>query len=156
MEAKKIKENELAVNATITSTVYIRTVINGKSCRTPVSVFLGAAGVVGTLNTEGSESLEPESQESFSDIIYLHKISKTGSYNDLKDKPTIPTVPTNISAFTNDVPYASESYVEEYVSEHIEAGGDVTADNVTITGDGTELNPLKISDEYQLRINAGI
>lgn len=38
----------------------------------------------------------------------------------------------------------------------IEAGGDVTADNVTITGDGTELNPLKISDEYQRRINAGI
>ena len=29
----------------------------------------------------------------------------SGSYTDLSNTPTIPTVPTNVSAFTNDVPY---------------------------------------------------
>jgi len=29
----------------------------------------------------------------------------SGNYNDLTNKPVIPTVPTNVSAFTNDVPY---------------------------------------------------
>lgn len=31
-----------------------------------------------------------------------------------------------------------------------------TTDNVTITGEGTEASPFQISDEYKLRINAGI
>ena len=31
---------------------------------------------------------------------------------------TIPTVPTNISEFNNDVPYASENYVTQYVAQH--------------------------------------
>jgi len=37
----------------------------------------------------------------------------------------------------------------------IEAGGGVV-DNNTLTGEGTEENPFQISEEYKLRINAGI
>jgi hypothetical protein len=49
---------------------------------------------VGTLNTNNSTAQTVSSSESFSGSINLHKISKTGSYNDLNDKPIIPTVPT--------------------------------------------------------------
>lgn len=48
---------------------------------------------VGTLNTNNSTTQTVNSSESFSSNISLHKISKTGSYNDLLDKPTIPTIP---------------------------------------------------------------
>ena len=46
----------------------------------------------GTLNTNNSTAQTVSSSESFSGTIKLHKISKTGSYNDLLNKPTIPTV----------------------------------------------------------------
>ena len=66
---------------------------------------------VGTLNTDNSTAQTASSSESFSGNISLHKISKTGSYNDLLNKPNIPTIPTNVSAFTNDVGYLT-SYTE--------------------------------------------
>ena len=47
---------------------------------------------VGTLITNSADSLTPSAGESFSSSINLHKISKTGSYNDLLNKPTIPTI----------------------------------------------------------------
>ena len=47
---------------------------------------------IGTLNTTNTTALTPKSGESLSGTIDLHKISKTGSYNDLSNKPTIPTV----------------------------------------------------------------
>ena len=46
----------------------------------------------GTLNTNNSTAQTVSSSESFSRTIKLHKISKTGSYNDLLNKPTIPAV----------------------------------------------------------------
>lgn len=38
----------------------------------------------------------------------LATVATSGSYNDLSNKPTIPVVPTNVSAFTNDVPYLTQ------------------------------------------------
>lgn len=49
----------------------------------------GATGTAGTLNTNNASAIIPTS-ESMSGNISLHKISKTGSYNDLLNKPTIP------------------------------------------------------------------
>lgn len=46
----------------------------------------------GTLNTNNSTAQTVSSSESFSGTIKLHKISKTGNYNDLLNKPTIPAV----------------------------------------------------------------
>ena len=46
----------------------------------------------GTLNTNNSTAQTVSSSESLSGTIKLHKISKTGSYNDLLNKPTIPAV----------------------------------------------------------------
>lgn len=46
---------------------------------------------IGTLNTSSTQSLSVETSESFSNGISLHKISKTGSYNDLLNKPNLGT-----------------------------------------------------------------
>lgn len=40
------------------------------------------------LNTNNSTSLTPNSDETIIDTISLHKVSKTGSYNDLTNKPS--------------------------------------------------------------------
>jgi len=51
----------------------------------------GATGTAGTLHTNNSTAVTPgPGDESMSNDIRLHKISKTGNYNDLIDKPTIP------------------------------------------------------------------
>ena len=51
----------------------------------------------GTLITNATTSQTASSGEALSGNITLHKVSKTGSYNDLLDKPAIPT----ITAITN-------------------------------------------------------
>ena len=49
-----------------------------------------------TLNTNNTAAQTPTSETiTGSGTINLHKVAKTGSYNDLLNKPTIPTVPTN-------------------------------------------------------------
>lgn len=63
---------------------------------------------LGTLQTDVNYGLSPSQSESFSSNIQLHKISKTGNYNDLLSKPT------KLSEFTNDVGYITSSEVEVY------------------------------------------
>jgi len=43
----------------------------------------------------------------------LAPVAVTGSYDDLEDKPVIPTVPANVSAFTNDAGYITETQAVE-------------------------------------------
>ena len=51
----------------------------------------GATGTAGILHTNNSTAVSPgPGDESMSNDIRLHKISKTGNYNDLLNKPTIP------------------------------------------------------------------
>lgn len=47
------------------------------------------------LNTDNSQKLTPNNNESISETVSLHKVSKTGSYIDLNDKPDIPEVAKN-------------------------------------------------------------
>lgn len=47
----------------------------------------------------------------------LATVATTGDYNDLSNKPTIPTVPTNVSAFTNDAGYITNSALSGYATE---------------------------------------
>lgn len=55
-----------------------------------------------TLNTNNTSAQTVSSSEAIagSGTINLHKVAKTGSYNDLNNKPTIPTVPSNIVKYT--------------------------------------------------------
>ena len=62
-------------------------------CYIELSMIGDAAG---TLNTTNTSPLTPSASESLSGDINLHKVSKTGSYNDLNDTPTIPTVGTGV------------------------------------------------------------
>lgn len=50
----------------------------------------GGSATVGTLNTNNSTAQTPSASESFGGNINLHKVAKTGDYNDLNNKPTIP------------------------------------------------------------------
>lgn len=63
------------------------------------------------LNTNNGTGLTASSNETITGTIKLHKISKTGSYNDLLDKPTIPSVGTlNTSVSTAQATASSESF----------------------------------------------
>lgn len=55
----------------------------------------GGSASVGTLNTTSETALSTSSSESFGGTINLHKVSKTGNYNDLLNKPTIPDAQVN-------------------------------------------------------------
>jgi len=61
----------------------------------------GGGGSVGILNTNNSSAQTPSPSESFSSNISLHKVSKTGNYDDLLNKPTIPSI-SNVSVTTGD------------------------------------------------------
>ena len=51
----------------------------------------GGGGGSGTLNTTNTTAQTTSASESLSGTVNLHKISKTGSYDDLLNKPTMPT-----------------------------------------------------------------
>lgn len=52
----------------------------------------------GTLNTNNTTAQTVSASEALSGTIKLHKVSKTGSYNDLLNKPTIPTALADLTA----------------------------------------------------------
>ena len=62
----------------------------------------------GTLTTTATTAQSTATNETLAGNISLHKISKTGSYNDLTDKPTIPTVPAWATASAKPTYTASE------------------------------------------------
>lgn len=68
------------------------------------SNFQNATQVQGAITTE---------------IGKLATVAKTGSYTDLTNKPTIPTVPTNVSAFTNDAKYQTDTEVSTTIKNEI-------------------------------------
>ena len=52
---------------------------------------IDAIPTVGTLKTNNTSAQSTSASESLSGVVNLHKVSKTGSYNDLLNKPTIPS-----------------------------------------------------------------
>lgn len=54
----------------------------------------------GTLTTTATTAQSTATNEALSGNIALHKVSKTGSYNDLTNKPTIPTVSNSTVTLT--------------------------------------------------------
>ena len=107
----------------------------------------GTNASVGRLNTNNSSAQTPSSSEYFSSNISLHKVSKTGNYNDLLNKPTIPSI-SNVSATIGD------SQTCGYFSGSIS----ITSNNVT-TCYNFIINParpvLSIDGEYSTE-NQGV
>lgn len=83
-----------------------------------------------TLNTNNASSLGTSSNETIggSGTINLHKISKTGSYNDLSNKPTIPT---KVSQLTNDSSFATTTQLGNKQDKNITLG---TLGSTTVEG----------------------
>lgn len=119
-----------------------------------------------TLNTYNSQSLSPDGSEKLYSsnqfgTIYLHKISKTGSYNDLLNKPTIPTKTSQLS---NDSDFVTSSEVpsvsgtndgENWTSITIDdstynipqgGGGTAVIANPTLAGDEDDLTALQVGN----------
>ena len=85
----------------------------------------GPAGPSGTLNTDNATAQAVNSSEALSGNVKLHKVSKTGSYNDLLNKPTIPDVSgkedksnkvTSLSSSSNNTQYPSALCVYNLIS----------------------------------------
>lgn len=66
--------------------------------------------ITGYTETDPIFSSSVASSITSSDITnWNNKSTFSGNYNDLTNKPTIPTVPTNVSAFTNDAGYTTNT-----------------------------------------------
>lgn len=78
------------------TTVYIPKIKIGDGTTTVVNLPFTDSdiqqGTAGTLNTTNTSAQTPSASESLSGNVNLHKVSKTGSYDDLLNKPTIPIV----------------------------------------------------------------
>lgn len=85
---------------------------------------------IGTLVTASDEAREPHAGESFCDTIYLHKVSKTGSYNDLLNKPSIPSAPGTLT---------TTSATSLSTSEGESLAGDIQLHKVSKTGAYSDL-----------------
>lgn len=82
------------------------------------------------LNTDNSAALEVNAQEEISGTVSLHKVSKTGNYNDLLNKPNIPSKTsdlTNDSGFiTNEVDNLTNYYTETEVNNLLSSKADTS------------------------------
>lgn len=66
-----------------------------------------------TLDTTSGSGLGAGSENiAGSGTVYLHKVAKTGSYNDLVNKPTIPTIPTNLVTTNTEQHITGKKYLE--------------------------------------------
>lgn len=67
----------------------------------PAGSGSGGGASVGTLSTTSTSALTTSSSESFSGSISLHKVSKTGSFDDLNNKPITHTLKLRVNG--NDI-----------------------------------------------------
>lgn len=82
---------------------------------------------IGTLNTNNATAQTISSSESFSGSINLHKVAKTGNYNDLLNPPSIPT---KVSDLTNDSGFITSE----------------TPISISTTGGGNAITAITASD----------
>ena len=97
---------------------------------TPVLANVATSGNYSDLNGTPDLSVYAEKSE-------LANVAFSGEYSDLMNTPTIPVVPSNISAFTNDVGYITDSALSGYAQ---------TADlaNIAFSGNYSDLNSAPV------------
>jgi hypothetical protein len=86
---------------------------------------------IGSLKTNNTAAQTASSGESFSGNINLHKVSKTGNYNDLLNKPTVP------AAFTGSVQTSDSAQTKLSSATSLNAA--VTLHSVARTGNYNDL-----------------
>ena len=96
-EPSQLQYGEIAINyAAGSEAIYIKNT-NDSIVNVTAGSGGGGGGTVGTLTTTTSTALSTQTSESLSNAVQLHKVSKTGSYNDLNNKPTIPSAPGTLT-----------------------------------------------------------
>lgn len=117
-------------NATANITVPTKT-----SDITNDSGFLTSHQSIKTLKTDNTTAQSTSSSEAIagSGTINLHKVSKTGSYNDLLDKPTIPTN-TNQTVKGNGTAFSANDAIDIVGAGTVTVTADTTNKKITITG----------------------
>lgn len=109
----------------------------------------GGSATVGTLNTTNETAQTTNANESFGNNINLHRIAKTGSYEDLNNKPTIPNVPS----------WAMQSSKPSYTAQEVGAlpsDTQIPVVNNTLIGlqiDGVAIDTFTLNQSQPKSIN---
>lgn len=105
----------------------------------------GTGQNIKTIDTTATAAQSTSSGESLlgTGKITLHKVSKTGSYNDLLNKPTIPT-DTNQKVKTSTVTFGNNDVVEIVGGTNVSVSGDATAKTITISATDTDTGATSI------------
>lgn len=142
--AEKEKLGSIAASAQVNTIEIVK--VNGTAL-TPdsdkaVDVIIPAAG---TLDTTVATALTPSATESFSGTVQLHKVAKTGTYNDLIDTPT------KVSDFINDLEFVSNSTLTGTYATSADTYNAITA----ATSDVSELSGSVETVETNLNTLSG-
>jgi len=130
-EPSQLQYGEIAINyAAGSEAIYIKNT-NDSIVNVTAGSGGGGGGTVGTLTTTASTALSTQTSESLSNAVQLHKVSKTGSYNDLNNKPTIPSAPGTL---TTTATTAQATASNEALS------GNIALHKVSKTGSYNDLN----------------
>ena len=98
------------------------------------------------LNTANTNSLAVNSNETINGIVSLHKISKTGSYEDLLNKPTIPTRTSDLTN-NGDGTTGSKYITNSDLNTELESKQDkITGGATTIVTDDLTVNRALVSN----------
>lgn len=100
------------VHPSDTSRVPTTRKVNGKALSADITLTAADVGAlpsstviptVGTLNTDNTSAQSVDDSESLGGTVKLHKVAKTGTYDDLIGKPTIPDIDTALykGVYTN-------------------------------------------------------
>ena len=118
----------------------------------------GSSGNVGNLNTNNTSALTVSPSESFSGNISLHKISKTGSYNDLNNQPPIPSASTitplmdGTAAIGSSSKYAKEDHVHPSDTSRVPTSRKINnkplSSDITLNASDVGAIPTAISTTY--------
>lgn len=130
---------------TYTQTSGLITLPNYPTVPTNISSFTNDAGYITShqsiksLNTNNSTAQSASSSEAIAGTgtINLHKVSKTGSYNDLLNKPTIPTDATGISYDTSPTQFSGNTVADalDDIDHILDEKGSGTVTSVAIQND---------------------
>jgi hypothetical protein len=95
--------------------------------------WLASAITFGTLNTTSAASLVPSTSESFSSEINLHKVSKTGKYEDLTTKPDLPWAMSEANGLWKDTSVAASGVLTMNTATSSSFGTVKTGSGITNT-----------------------
>lgn len=106
-------------------------------------------GTAGTLNTTNTSAQTPSASESLSGNVNLHKVAKTGSYDDLLNKPTIPAAQIQSDWAQND--NTKKDYIKNKPQNIVTDANYVHTDNNYTTTEKNKLAGIESGAEVNVQ-----